>query len=60
VLDVRCRRENIRDGVRKAVDPTFRQSLQSLANPYGDGHAAERILAALRELPSRQDLLTKR
>lgn len=60
VLDVRCRRDDIRDGIRKAMEPAFRQSLQNLANPYGDGRAAERILAVLLELPPRQVLLTKR
>ena len=38
----------------------FRQSLAGLANPYGDGHAAERIVARLTSVPLGARLLTKR
>jgi UDP-N-acetylglucosamine 2-epimerase len=44
----------------QASAPSFRKALQGLANPYGDGHAAERIVAGLAEAPSREQLLHKR
>lgn len=33
---------------------------RATVNPYGDGHAAERIVALLRQLPPRAELLRKR
>ena len=43
-----------------ALMPFVRLQYQHLVNPYGDGHAGERILAALKDAPSRQALLQKR
>jgi len=34
---------SILDGIRTASSDEFRRSLQGMENPYGDGHAAERI-----------------
>jgi UDP-N-acetylglucosamine 2-epimerase len=48
------------EAMRQASAPSFRKPLQGLANPYGDGHAAERIVAGLIEAPSREQLLHKR
>ena len=46
--------------IQAAVDPEFRRSLDGLVNPYGDGHAGERIaeVVATEELGER--LLVKR
>ncbi len=44
----------------RALDPAFRASLAGLANPYGDGRAAERIARILREVPLGERLLTKK
>ncbi len=60
VLDVAMDRDEITAALGKAVDPTFREGLRDLANPYGDGHASERIVAALHALPGREKLLRKR
>lgn len=38
----------------------FRSSLAGLANPYGDGHASERIASALAAVPFGERLLVKR
>jgi UDP-hydrolysing UDP-N-acetyl-D-glucosamine 2-epimerase len=48
VIDVDCRREEIVRGVRRALKPRFRASLRGLANPYGSGRAAEKIVARLK------------
>ena len=48
VIDVGHRQEEILEGIRKAVSPSYRESLDDLVNPYGDGHAAERIVAKLK------------
>ena len=37
--------------VERALTPEFRAGLQGLGNPYGDGHAAERIVSVLAETP---------
>ena len=44
----------------RASDPAFRNSLRGLENPYGDGHASERIVAKLATTPARDILLHKR
>jgi UDP-hydrolysing UDP-N-acetyl-D-glucosamine 2-epimerase len=60
VVDARCDADDIRAALQRANDPAFRASLTGMANPYGDGHAAHRILDALRTLPDRNTLLRKR
>lgn len=52
--------EAIHRALSQATSPGFLKSLANLKNPYGDGNAAERIIAAVRGLPSRQQLLTKK
>jgi UDP-N-acetylglucosamine 2-epimerase (non-hydrolysing) len=51
VIAVGESRGEIERGIGQALDPDFRAGLTDLVNPYGDGHAAERILAALRSAP---------
>ena len=46
--------------MKRASDPDFRDSLRGLLNPYGDGHASERIVAGLAAAPERDLLLHKR
>ena len=60
VLDVGHGRDEILAGIRRALDPPFRRSLQGLVNPYGDGHAAPRIARVLREVELGPRLLVKR
>ena len=48
VMDVGYARDEIVAGVRNAIAPEFREGLLDLANPYGDGHAAERVVAGLK------------
>ncbi len=48
VLDCAEERDAIVAATRRALDPEFRASLADMANPYGDGHAVERIMKVLR------------
>lgn len=59
VIDVPCERSAIRAAIAKAVSPQFRAGLEGLANPYGDGRAAERIVARLKEVALDERLLAK-
>jgi len=60
VIDVGSSREEILTGIRQATEPAFRSGLEGLTNPYGDGHAAERIVARLRDVELGPALLRKR
>jgi len=46
--------------VEKAQSRGFRASLAGMTNPYGDGHAAEKIVDVLTKVPLGQELLMKR
>jgi UDP-hydrolysing UDP-N-acetyl-D-glucosamine 2-epimerase len=52
--------ESIGRAIHTAVDPGFRRSLAGLVNPYGDGHASERISAVLATEELGDHLLIKR
>jgi UDP-hydrolysing UDP-N-acetyl-D-glucosamine 2-epimerase len=60
IIDVPAESDAIVDGVRRALDPAFRQSLKGMSNPYGDGHAAERIVEVLASTVLGEELLHKR
>lgn len=49
VIDVEPGRDEILQAIHAALAPAFRRRLEGLANPYGDGHAAPRIVTVLRE-----------
>lgn len=59
VIDVECRREDILRGLERALDPSFRASLEGAANPYGDGRAAPRIAEVLRTVSLDARLIQK-
>ena len=50
----------ILEKITAARSPAFRASLAGMENPYGDGHAAERIVKVLTTLPPSEQLLLKR
>ena len=50
----------ILDALRTAKSPSFRESLQGMTNPYGDGTASEKIVQVLTTVPLSQELLMKR
>jgi len=60
VLDAEPRVESIVNATRKAQSPEFKKSLKGMANPYGDGHASERIVQVLTNAPLSKVLLLKR
>jgi UDP-hydrolysing UDP-N-acetyl-D-glucosamine 2-epimerase len=60
VLDVGYHHQDIVAGIRRAVDVGFRQSLRTVTNPYGDGHATDRIAHVLSTIPLDERLLKKR
>ncbi len=60
VIDVGYECDAIIHGVRQASAPEMKQSLVGQPNVYGDGTAAGRILARLKETPINGRLLTKR
>ena len=60
VVDVECSRYAIGEGIRQATSPETRDSLVDLVNPYGDGHAAKRIVERLRTVSLDSRLIVKR
>ena len=59
VIDVACERGAIEDAIKRAVSSEFRNSLKGKGNPYGDGHAAEKIVAKLKSVEIGDKLLRK-
>jgi UDP-N-acetylglucosamine 2-epimerase (non-hydrolysing)/GDP/UDP-N,N'-diacetylbacillosamine 2-epimerase (hydrolysing) len=60
VLDADPTVESILNQIRTARSEGFRRSLEGMENPYGDGHAAERIVPVLASVPLGEELLIKR
>jgi len=60
VLDAAANKASILDAIEVARTPDFRRSLEGMVNPYGDGHASERIVQVLTTVPLGRDLLVKR
>lgn len=63
VIHVGESRDDVARGIRQALDPAFRASLDELTNPYGSGDASKRIVRALLEvqldrLPSKPQMET--
>src|SRR5277367_6287681 len=57
VLDALPTSESILSKIDEARSRAFRQSIDGMTNPYGDGHAAERIVKVLTSLPPSEQLL---
>jgi UDP-hydrolysing UDP-N-acetyl-D-glucosamine 2-epimerase len=60
VLDAEPEAALILARIAEARSPAFREALDGMANPYGDGHAAERIVQVLTSCSLGRDLLVKR
>jgi UDP-hydrolysing UDP-N-acetyl-D-glucosamine 2-epimerase len=60
VVDVAPRRDDIVRGIQTALEPDLRRRLDGQPNPYGDGRAASRIVAVLREVALDARLIQKR
>jgi len=59
VLDVPASAKAIRKAISQAATTKFRESIQHLDNPYGDGRASELIVKILTDLAPRDKLLFK-
>ncbi|MFZ3187067.1 MAG: UDP-N-acetylglucosamine 2-epimerase [Candidatus Sulfotelmatobacter sp.] len=60
VLDAEAQKQSILEKIEEARGNRFKSSLEGMTNPYGDGHAAERIVEILTSVPLDADLLRKR
>lgn len=60
VIDVSPNADAIVSGIARGRDSGFKDSLVGMKNPYGDGHASERIIQVLTSAPSGPELLIKR
>ena len=60
VLDADAEPTVMLAAIRKADSVEFRQSLENMRNPYGEGHASEKIVSVLTALPPAEILLLKR
>jgi UDP-hydrolysing UDP-N-acetyl-D-glucosamine 2-epimerase len=60
VLDADPNPADILGKITLAASEAFRNSLAGMENPYGDGHAAQRIVRVLTETPLGDKLLIKR
>jgi UDP-hydrolysing UDP-N-acetyl-D-glucosamine 2-epimerase len=60
VIDVGGCRDEIVAGLERALSPEFRRGCAGRPSPYGDGHAAERIVATLEAVTIDQRLIMKR
>ena len=60
ILDAAANTEGILNAASKARSDAFRQSLEGMANPYGDGTASETIAEVLTTAPLGRKLLIKR
>ncbi len=60
VLDAEPETASILARIAEARSPAFRASIHGMTNPYGDGHASERIVDILTTCPFGPELLIKR
>ena len=60
VLDAEPIAASIIGKITEARSDAFRRSLTGMENPYGDGHAAERIVRVLTQVPLGDELLIKK
>jgi len=59
VIHCRPTRDEIRQAIRRALDPKFIASLRDMKNPYGDGYATSRIVDVLRSVPLGEGAIKK-
>ncbi len=59
VIDVAATVDAVVAGIKRALSADFRTALRDLTNPYGDGHAGQRIASALSRVDLKR-LLPKR
>ena len=60
VLDAEPEMKAILTKIAQAMSPEFRESLAGMTNPYGDGHASEKIVQVLTTVHLSEELIVKR
>lgn len=60
VIDCENGVEPIASAIQQAFDPGFKESLQGMTNPFGDGNASARIVDILEKAELGEDLLKKK
>ena len=60
ILDAAPEKPDILAKVATARSDQFRRSLEGMQNPYGDGHASEKIVSVLTSVPLGEELLVKK
>lgn len=60
VVDVECEAAAIAVAIGEVCSASFREGIRSMTNPYGDGHAAQRIVERIKTVQLDGDLLLKR
>ena len=60
VLDAEPETKAILTKIAEAMSLEFRESLAGMTNPYGDGHASEKIVQVLTTVPLSEELIVKR
>jgi UDP-hydrolysing UDP-N-acetyl-D-glucosamine 2-epimerase len=60
VINCDSERMAINKAIQEATAPEFRASIRGMQNLYGDGHASERIVRVLRDIPLDRKLIVKR
>ena len=60
VLDAKADKQSILEKIEEARSNRFKSSLKGMTNPYGAGHAAQKIVEILSSVPLDADLLRKR
>lgn len=60
VIDAAPETDAILQAIEKGLSAAFRRSLDGMTNPYGDGHASEKIVEILANVTLGDELLIKR
>lgn len=60
IIDAAPETDAISQAIEKGLSASFRESLDGMTNPYGDGHASEKIVEILCEVKLGDELLIKR
>ena len=61
IIDCECNRASINSAIKKALSQEFKNSIQKIVSPYGDGKTADRIIKILESIDftSKSALLKK-
>jgi UDP-N-acetylglucosamine 2-epimerase len=61
VIDVsECKKELISNAIERALSAEFKNFSKGMKNPYGEGHASQKIVEKLKTIPLSEKLIKKR